>query len=97
MNKSDLIASMAEAAGISKSQAGKALNSALQKISKAIKKGDKVTLVGFGTFSVDKKPARIVHNSRTGKATKTKATKFATFKAASSLSKTISGGSTGPK
>ena len=48
MNKSDLIANMAEAAGISKTEAGKSLNGALQAITKAMKKGDKVTLVGFG-------------------------------------------------
>ena len=58
MNKSDLVESMATAAEISKAAAEKGLNGMLVAITKALKKGDKVTLVGFGTFSVAKRAAR---------------------------------------
>ena len=67
MNKSDLVESMAKAAGISKAAAEKGLNGMLDAVTKALKKGDKVTLVGFGTFSVAKRAARQGRNPQTGK------------------------------
>jgi DNA-binding protein HU-beta len=58
MTKADLIDKMAEVADISKAAAGKALDGAIESITKAVKKGDKVSLVGFGTFSQSKRKAR---------------------------------------
>ncbi len=66
MTKEELIAKAAQDAAISKTQAGKALNSILSGIEKALAKGDKVSLVGFGTFSVSKRAARMGRNPATG-------------------------------
>lgn len=89
MNKSDLVASMAQAAAISKAGAEKSLNGALAAITTALKKGDKVTLVGFGTFSVTKRAARTGRNPQTGKAIKIKAKKVTKFKAGSKLAAAV--------
>jgi DNA-binding protein HU-beta len=89
MNKSDLVASMAAAADISKAAAEKSLNGALSAITAALKKGDKVTLVGFGTLSVSKRAARTGRNPQTGKAIKIKAKKVAKFKAGSKLAAAV--------
>ena len=89
MNKSDLVASMASAAEISKAAAEKSLNGALSAITGALKKGDKVTLVGFGTFSVTKRAARTGRNPQTGKAINIKAKKVTKFKAGSKLSSVV--------
>jgi DNA-binding protein HU-beta len=89
MNKSDLVASMASAAEISKADAEKSLNGALSAITSALKKGDKVTLVGFGTFSVSKRAARTGRNPQTGKAINIKAKKVTKFKAGSKLSTAV--------
>jgi DNA-binding protein HU-beta len=89
MNKSDLVASMATAAGISKAAAEKSLNGALAAITATLKKGDKVTLVGFGTFSVAKRAARTGRNPQTGKAIKIKAKKVTKFKAGSKLTAAV--------
>jgi len=89
MNKSDLVNSMAAAAEISKAAAEKSLNGALAAITQALKKGDKVTLVGFGTFSVAKRAARTGRNPQTGKSIKIKAKKVAKFKAGSKLAATV--------
>lgn len=86
MNKSDLIDSMAKAADISKAAAEKALNGQLEAISKSLAKGNKVTLVGFGTFSVSKRSARQGRNPQTGAAIKIAARKVAKFKPGSKLS-----------
>jgi DNA-binding protein HU-beta len=67
MLKKDLIAAMADSAGVTKVAAEKALNTLLGDITKALKKGDKVTFVGFGTFSVKTRNARKGRNPRTGK------------------------------
>ena len=79
MNKGELITAMAQEAGISKAAAGKSLNSFIGNVTKALKKGDKVTLVGFGTFSVAKRKARKGRNPQTGEAIKIKAKKVAKF------------------
>ena len=65
MNKADIINEMAEAAGISKAVAGKALDGMLGAIEQSLKGGDKVTLVGFGTFMVAKRAARTGRNPQT--------------------------------
>ena len=80
MNKGDLVTQIATDAGLSKAQAGAALNSVLDAITGSLKKGDKVTLVGFGTFSVSERAARTGRNPRTGKEIKISAKKVVRFK-----------------
>jgi len=89
MNKKELIESIAGAADISKAAAEKALNATLTSVADALKKGDKVTLVGFGTFSVSKRGARTGRNPQTGKSIKIPSKKVAKFKAGSKLSDAI--------
>jgi DNA-binding protein HU-beta len=72
---------MAKDADISKAAAGTALNSLIDNIAKSIKKGNKVTLVGFGTFSLTKRKARDGRNPRTGETIKIKASKAPKFTA----------------
>ena len=85
MNKAELIDAIADAADLSKASAGRALDVAIATITKALKKGDTVTLVGFGTFSVRKRAARIGRNPRTGAEIKIKASKVPGFKAGKAL------------
>jgi DNA-binding protein HU-beta len=85
MNKAELIAKLADDASITKTQAGAALDSFTEAIAKTLKKGDKVTLVGFGTFSVSKRAARNGRNPQTGATIKIKAKKVAKFKAGKEL------------
>jgi DNA-binding protein HU-beta len=81
MNKNDLIEAVAKNAGLSKAASGKALNAALDSIKKGLKKeGDRVTLVGFGTFSVVKRKARKGINPQTKEKIKIKAKKVVKFK-----------------
>lgn len=89
MNKAELVQKIAEDAGISKAQANMALDSFTTTVTKTLKGGDKVTLVGFGTFSVSKRQARIGRNPQTGEAIKIKAKKVARFKAGKELSAKI--------
>lgn len=70
MNKSDLVAKIAESAELTKAQAEKALNSFIAETTAALKAGDKITLVGFGTFSAVTRAARTGRNPQTGKALK---------------------------
>ena len=86
MNKSDLISKIASDAKITKVQAQSALNSFLDSTSIALKKGDKVILVGFGTFSVAKRAARTGRNPQTGKEIKIAAKKVVKFKPGAELS-----------
>jgi DNA-binding protein HU-beta len=86
MNKAELIAHLADDAGITKTQANAALDSFIDAVTKTLKKGDKVTLVGFGTFSVSKRAARTGRNPQTGETIKIKAKKVARFKAGKELS-----------
>lgn len=81
MNKAELIDAVADAADVSKAAATRAVDGALEAITKALKKGDSVTLVGFGTFSVRKRAARQGRNPRTGEVIKIKASKAPGFKA----------------
>lgn len=85
MNKAELIDAIAESADLSKASAARALDSALDTITKALKKGDSVTLVGFGTFSVRKRAARTGRNPRTGESIKIKASKVPGFKSGKAL------------
>ncbi|HZH95966.1 MAG TPA: HU family DNA-binding protein [Flavisolibacter sp.] len=86
MNKAELITTLAEEAGITKTQANTALDAFVGAVTKTLKKGDKVTLVGFGTFSVSKRAARNGRNPQTGEVIKIKARKVAKFKAGKELS-----------
>lgn len=85
MNKGELIKQMADGAGITLKDAESALKAALDGIKKALKKNDKVTLVGFGTFSVSKRKARMGRNPRTGEALKIKARNIPKFSAGREL------------
>lgn len=85
MNKSELIDAIAEAADISKSSAGRALDATLVAITDALKKGDPVSLVGFGTFALKHRPARIGRNPRTGDEIKIDASNVPGFKAGKGL------------
>ena len=89
MNKADLIAQIAEDAGITKTEANAAIDSFTAAVTKALKAGDKVTLVDFGTFSVSSRAARAGRNPQTGAAIKIKAKKVAKFKAGKELSASI--------
>jgi DNA-binding protein HU-beta len=85
MNKQDLIDSMAKAAGVTKVQAQAALDAFMGSTQSALKKGDKVILVGFGTFSVTKRAARKGRNPQTGKEISIPAKKVVKFKAGAGL------------
>ncbi len=81
MNKAELIDQIAKDAGITKVQAGEALEAFTGAVVSTLKKGDKVTLVGFGTFSVAQRAARNGRNPQTGEVIKIKASKTPKFKA----------------
>jgi len=85
MTKAELIAVMAGGAGISKTAASKALDAYVGAVTKELKKGGKLGLVGFGTFSVTKRKAREGRNPQTGKAIKIPAKKVVKFKAGKGL------------
>ncbi len=89
MNKAELIDAVAASADISKADSGRALDAVIAAIGKALKKGDQVTLVGFGTFLVRKRAARTGRNPRTGAAIKIKASKVPAFKAGKALKDTV--------
>ncbi|MGB8703644.1 MAG: HU family DNA-binding protein [Gillisia sp.] len=89
MNKTDLIDAMAEHAGVSKAAAKKALESFLENVEKSLKKGDRVSLVGFGSWSVSKRAAREGRNPQTGKTIKIAAKNVVKFKAGADLQKAV--------
>jgi DNA-binding protein HU-beta len=89
MNKAELISKLADDADITKQQANAALDSFVEAVTKTLKGGGKVTLVGFGTFSVSKRAARNGRNPQTGQVIKIKAKKVAKFKAGKELSARI--------
>lgn len=89
MNKGQLITKIAADAKVSKTQAGKAIDSFIHAVTTSLKKGDKVTLVGFGTFGVSKRSARKGRNPQTGKPINIPARKVAKFKAGKELSSRI--------
>jgi len=81
MNKIELVAAMAENAGLSKKDAEKALNAFIESVEGAVKSGDKVSLIGFGTFEARERSERTGKNPRTGEALKIAACKVPAFKA----------------
>ena len=85
MNKSELVESIAKKAELSKKDAEAALNAFTDVVGKALKKGDKVQLVGFGTFETIKRAARKGRNPQTGKEIKIAASKAPKFKAGKAL------------
>lgn len=85
MNKSELIDAIAESAEMTKADAGRAVDAVVAVITRSLKKGDSVTLVGFGTFEVRKRGARTGRNPRTGEEIKIKASKNPAFKAGKAL------------
>lgn len=87
MNKVELIAAVAEKAGMTKVDAKKAVDAIMNAAKGELKKGGKIALVGFGTLSVATRPARTGRNPRTGKSIKIAAKKVVKFKAASNLLK----------
>ena len=89
MTKAELIASIGKEAKISKASAEKALNAFTNTVTKALKKGDKLALTGFGTFSVAKRRARTGRNPQTGKEIKIPSARVAKFKAGSLLKSAV--------
>lgn len=85
MNKQELIDQIAASAELSKADAGKALNAIVESITKSLKKGEPVSLIGFGTFKVSARAARTGRNPQTGKEIKIKASKTPSFKAGKGL------------
>ncbi len=91
MSKGDLIANVAKSAALSKAKAAVAVNAVFDTISKSLKKGKSVSLVGFGSFSVVKRKARNGRNPQTGQTIKIKATKAPKFKAGKGLKDAVAG------
>ncbi|HIP32992.1 MAG TPA: HU family DNA-binding protein [Crocinitomicaceae bacterium] len=89
MNKAELVDAMASSAGLSKADAKRALEGFQEAVTDCLKKGDKVSLVGFGSFSVSNRAARMGRNPQTGKEIKIAAKNVAKFKAGSDLSKKV--------
>jgi len=91
MNKAELIEAVAKDAKLSKKDAGAAVDAMVKIVTNALKKGDKVTLVGFGTWEARKRAARKGVNPRTGEAIKIKATKVVSFKPGAALKSAVAG------
>lgn len=91
MNKNELIAAVAEKTGQAKSDAGVCVDAVLDSVSKALKDGDDVRLVGFGTFSVALRKASSGRNPRTGEPIQIPASKQPKFKAGKALKDTVNG------
>ena len=85
MNKTDLVANVAEKAGLSKKDAEKALGAVIESVEEALVEGDKVQLIGFGTFEVKDRAARTGRNPQTGKEIKIAASRNPVFKAGKAL------------
>jgi DNA-binding protein HU-beta len=85
MNKNELISSIANETGLTKAASAKALDAFLSSVSSALKSGDEVRLVGFGTFAVAKRAATTGRNPRTGETIKISASKAPVFKAGKPL------------
>ena len=89
MNKTELINAVAAKAEISKKDAEKALAAVLGSIEDALKAGDKVQLIGFGTFEIKERAARTGHNPKTGEAIEIAAAKMPSFKAGAALKNAV--------
>jgi DNA-binding protein HU-beta len=91
MNKTELIDAMATKTGLAKKDAGAALDAFISAVSEALKKGDRVQLIGFGTFETAKRAARTGRNPQTGKEMKIKASKTPKFKPGKALKDLVNG------
>jgi len=89
MNKADLIDKIAAASGISKAAAGTAIDTTVDSVTAALRKGDRVALIGFGTFSVSQRKARNGRNTQTGATIKIAARKVAKFTPGAELRKAV--------
>jgi DNA-binding protein HU-beta len=89
MNKAELIDRIAESADISKRSAGDALQGFMQAVAETLEKGEKLSLIGFGTFSVSERSARTCRNPQTGKSMKIPAKKIVKFKVGSKLAEAV--------
>jgi DNA-binding protein HU-beta len=92
MNKAELIDAIAASAKLTKADAGRALDATLDAIAKSLKKGERIGLVGFGSFSVSKRSARVGRNPQTGKEIKIPAKKVVKFKAGAELANSVNKG-----
>jgi DNA-binding protein HU-beta len=95
MTKADLISSVAKEAKITKAEAERAVNAVTATVVKALKRGDKITLFGFGTFSVARRRARTGRNPRTGQTIEIPASKTAKFKPGKALKQAAGNGPVG--
>ncbi len=91
MNKTELIAAVAEKSGLSRKDSEKAVNAALEALTNALVEGDKIQLVGFGAFSVKDRPERMGRNPKTGEETMIPASRVPQFKAGKSLKDLVAG------
>ncbi len=89
MNKAELIDAVADAADVSKAAAARSVDTVLEVITESLKKGNAVTLVGFGTFNVRRREARTGRNPRTGEPIQIKASNLAVFKAGKGLKEAL--------
>ena len=89
MNKADLIEKMSKDARISKTAAGKTLDSFVDGVTKALRKNERVALVGFGTFSISRRKARVGRNPQTGEEIQIKARRVARFRPGKELAAAI--------
>ena len=85
MNKSELVDSIAAAAGLTKADAGRAVDAFVKSVTRALRRGDSVSLVGFGTFTVRNRAARMGRNPRTGQTIHIAASRNPAFKAGKAL------------
>ena len=91
MNKAELVGSIAERSGLSKADAGAALEAFVDTVSDGLASGDRISLVGFGTWSVNERPARMGRNPRTGDSIEIAAKKVVKFKPGATLAKDVNG------
>lgn len=89
MNKAELIGSIADKSGLSKAEAGKALDAFVSSVTDALSSGERISLVGFGSWSVDKRDARIGRNPRTGQEIQIAAKNVVKFKPGAGLSEAV--------
>ena len=89
MNKTELVAKVADASGLTKKDAEAALSATLNAIQESLEKGDKVVLTGFGTFEVRERKPRVGHNPRTGASINIPAQKSPAFKAGKVLKEAV--------
>ena len=89
MNKGELIDAIAAHSKLTKADAGRALEATIETLEKQLKKGDRIALVGFGSFSISKRAARMGRNPQTGKEIKIAAKKVVKFKAGADLAKKV--------